>query len=330
MTEEKETTTAPKRGIRKYVPQPEQYAARYGVFTLTARDVEIIDLVYQYRHLESRHIRALIGGSEQKITRRLQGLFHNLYLARYVPREKMRLELGQGSPQIAYGLETEGLRVLKAHRQDVANGDEEPEPVNWKKDHTRRMEGMLRHKVMTSHFHCVLELALRDAAQDIALVEWDQSQNNRSYVKFQDGREFVVTPDAYFSIEAAGGIHNFYIELDRSSEDRWRIAEKYEKYWWWLQSPAYQEAHHDHKRVSVLFVSTGEQRLSNMMDVLRGVPYIHNRKTYQFDKPNDPPYGGKGWFCFCLEDDYQLEDPSTILAPIWRTVTRSNRLRGLL
>ena len=42
----------------------------------------------------------------------------------------------------------------------------------------------------------------------------------------------------------------------------------------------------------------------------------------QMEKPNTPPFGGKGLFGFCLEEEYQLEDPLSILHPIWRTVTR--------
>ncbi len=31
------------------------------------------------------------------------------------------------------------------------------------------------------------------------------------------------------------------------------------------------------------------------------------------EKPNTPPFGGKGLFGFCLEEEYQLEDPLSIL-----------------
>ena len=80
-------------GLRKFIPQPDRYAERYGRFTLTARDLAILELVYRYRYVEARHVRALVGGSDQQITRRLQGLFHNRYIGRYGRRERMRVEL---------------------------------------------------------------------------------------------------------------------------------------------------------------------------------------------------------------------------------------------
>jgi len=63
----------------------------------------------------------------------------------------------------------------------------------------------------------------------------------------------------------------------------------------------------------VLFVTTGEKRMSNMMDTLARMP-----------KPNNPPYGGRGWFRFALESDYSLTQPQTIFGNIWHTVTKED------
>ncbi len=89
------------QGLRKYAAQPDRYAQQYGNFTLTSRDYEILDLIYRYRYLEARHVRALVHGSGQQITRRLQGLFHNRYVRRYVPRLRMRADLEPGAPLLA-------------------------------------------------------------------------------------------------------------------------------------------------------------------------------------------------------------------------------------
>src|SRR5260221_10577517 len=56
------TAATRSKGLRKFIPQPDDFTERYGRFTLTARDVEILDVVHRYRYLEARHIRALVGG----------------------------------------------------------------------------------------------------------------------------------------------------------------------------------------------------------------------------------------------------------------------------
>jgi hypothetical protein len=40
-------------GLRRYAAQPDRYAERYGNFTFTARDYEILDLIYRYRYLKA-------------------------------------------------------------------------------------------------------------------------------------------------------------------------------------------------------------------------------------------------------------------------------------
>jgi hypothetical protein len=51
-------------------------------FRLQARDREIISLVHDYRLIPSGHIQQLVEGSDQRILRRLQALFHTRYLDR--------------------------------------------------------------------------------------------------------------------------------------------------------------------------------------------------------------------------------------------------------
>ena len=131
--------------LRKFIPQPDRYAERYGNFTLTGRDLEILETVYMYRYLEARHIRVLVPGSGQQITRRLQGLFHNRYLGRFLPPQRMRPDLEQGSPLIAYGLDLVGARALEAVNPDtIGSNGLERKSVTWNKAQTRRTEWFLR------------------------------------------------------------------------------------------------------------------------------------------------------------------------------------------
>jgi hypothetical protein len=306
-------------GLRKFIPQPDRYVERYGNFTLTRPDLEILDVVHRYRYLEARHIRALFGGSDQQITRRLQGLFHNGYLGRYARRERMRLELDPGAPLIAYGLETKGARALQGRSQPTTDpSTEEADLVSWKKAHTRRTEWFLEHHLMVSNFRCVFELALR-TTPGTELVTWDQGQDTWFRVTIPGERRRIarIAPDASFTVRRAGETRHFYLELDRSTEEQRRLLKKFIGYWWYCQSPVRDSTHGGRARVNVLFVTTGQRRMLNLMETLRQMP-----------KPNRAEHGGKGLFWFCVAGEYSLGEPTSLLGPIWRCTSGVNHRLG--
>jgi hypothetical protein len=308
------TTTPRSAGLRKFVPEPDRYSERYGNFTLTARDLEILDLVYRYRYLEARHIRALLDGSGQQITRRLQGLFHNKYLGRYSRRERMRLQLATGPPLIAYGLELKGARALERHFQHAANTTGSMAlPVLWRKDYTRRTEWFLEHHLMVSSFRCALEIELR-RTPDANLVKWDQSKSIwfRVEIPGAQPRFRRVAPDAYFALRVGDTTRHYFLEADRSTEEHRRLLDRFVGYWWYLQDPRFAGPHGGRPNVKVLFVTTGRARMHAMIETLRRMP-----------KPNRAEHGGKGLYRFCCEVSYDLDKGGSVLGAIWSSVKES-------
>jgi hypothetical protein len=300
-------------GLRKYAPQPERYAERYGNFTLTARDYEILDLIYRYRYLEARHVRALVRGSGQQITRRLQGLFHNQFIRRYVPRLRMRPDLDPGTPPLAYGLELRGARALQAQCARIATDTgAEPELVRWRKEYTRRTEWFLEHHLMISHFHCALELALR-GTPDIELVTWTQGKEIWFSVRIPGAKKRTarVAPDAYFALRQGAQIRYFFLEADRGTEQHKRIVEKFMGYWSYFQPHHLLGPHCGQGRVNALFLTTGAKRMRNLIDTLARTA-----------KPSQSAQG-RGVFLFADSQSVTMADAGRVLDSIWTSVSRA-------
>jgi hypothetical protein len=156
----------------------------------------------------------------------------------------------------------------------------------------------------------VLELALRETP-GVELLSWDQGQESWLRVPIPGVRaQFLrVAPDAQFSLREAGQVRHFFLEVDRSTEEHRRLLQKYLGYWWYLQSPHFHQAHPDGRRVNVLFVTTGNRRMLNMMETLRRMP-----------KPNRANHGGKGVFRFACAVECRIDSPRFILARIWQSI----------
>src|SRR5438093_6834354 len=163
---------------------------------------------------------------------------------------------------------------------------------------------------MTSDFRCNLELALRETTET-ELVTWDQGQNTWFHVTIPEQRKRVgrVAPDAYFVLRQNGQLRYFFLEIDRSTEEHRRLVDKFSGYWWYLQDPSFTEPRGGRPRVNVLFVTTGERRMRNMMQTLR-----------RMQRPNRADHGGKGlfWFHRCMS--FGCDNPLPVLGAGWNTL----------
>lgn len=323
-------TTAPEgpRQPGERLPKYKRDKKRYGPFVLTDRDRTILRIIYQYRLVQLRHVVALLGGSYRGIGNRLQGLSHHEYLERFVPRSRMQLEVG--SPKTVYGLDTAGAKEVQKILSASAGRTVLMHELAWRKSHNRRLEDFLEHRVGISTFRVLFTLGIR-TRPDLTLLEWGEGPDYRGKVPVvhQDQTEttYVVNPDGYIAVADAGRRRNFFLEIDRGSEEPRRIVEKFRKYWWYLsceESPYY-TTYENAKDIRVLVVTTDAAHMQRLMGLMPDVDPQgkgHGLQRFWFthadlyDRPGDRPAEPFG-------------DQAILLRPIWQTVRRPGEMVAL-
>jgi hypothetical protein len=170
------------------------------------------------------------------------------------------------------------------------------------------MHWFLEHQLLISTFRATLEGALNRTDSSVPLLRWSYESDLRDHVMvhYPDGRrvEHRVAPDGYFAALELNEVRNFFVEVDRGTEEHPRILAKMQSYWWYLspRSP-FHEQYENSRNTLVLFVCTTERRMEAMRKTLARV---------------DPQGRGLRQFWFTTSGDYSLGQPGSILQPIWR------------
>ena len=259
---------------------------------ITRRDLRILELVGDYRFLDTRQIRALVGGSKHNVTERLSRLFHHAYLDRPSHQRELRSE---GYRFIVYALAPKGARLLATEL-----GKNVRVSRHLAEDNRTVKRFYLAHTLMVSQFRACLTLACRERT-DIELVEWRVPERPLARVVL-GGRRVAVIPDAHFALRAEDGlIAHFFVEADRGTMSHRRFLSKLQAYWR-LRSRG--EDSGIPRAFRVLTIATSNRRMENLLTTA-----IHA----------DPRKMGSAMYCFTVESSYSLEDPQGVFGCIWRS-----------
>jgi len=243
-----------------------QRAAKVAAIRLTERDQKIIRLIHRHRFLRSNQIIALIGGSVQNLSRRLQWLFHHGYLER--PRAQLQYYERNGSQTIAYGLGNKSGSLLQLN------------PASWGEKNRAIGRIYLAHALLVSDVMVSLELACR--RHGIRLLHEDElnlpvEAPLRWRVKLRDGTKLGVIPDRVFALEypdQKGQVQRVYyfLEADRgtmpvvrrqlSQTSFYRKLLAYEATW----ANKVHQRHLGIHRFRVLTVTTSAARVKSLVD----------------------------------------------------------------
>jgi hypothetical protein len=116
-------------------------------------------------------------------------------------------------------------------------------------------------------------------------------------------------PDGFVRLEKSSCQHFLFLEADRSTMTTERFAKKLTAYWtWWKQGGSKKKHGVEHFRV--LTITPSPQRRDNLRKVATKAA---------------PVKGGSSMFWFACEKDYAVDNPESILGPIWTTAKDEQR-----
>ena len=273
-----------------------QRAAKVAAIRLTERDQKIIRIIHRHRFLRSHQIIALIGGSAQNLSRRLQRLFHHGYLER--PRAQLQYYERNGSQTIAYGLGNKSSSLLQLN------------PASWGEKNRGIGRMYLAHALLVSDVMVLLELACRQ--HGIRLLHEDElnlpvEAPLHWRVKIRDGIKLGVVPDRVFALEyldQKGQLHRVYYFLEADRDTLPVVREKLSQTSFYRKLLAYEatwtnKVHQRHlgvHRFRVLTVTTGAKRVNSLLEACLRLQR------------------GQGLFLFADESVLQKE----LLAAVWQ------------
>ena len=259
---------------------------------ITKRDLLILELVQDYRFLNTEQIHALTGGSGRNVKERLSRLYQHAYLDRPAHQRELRNE---GYRLMIYALAPKGARFIAA-----ALGRLAPISRHLGEDNRTAKRFHLAHTLMVSQFRACLTLACK-RNPDVRLVGWRVPEKSLARIRIGRFRAAVI-PDASFSLEKSGGQRaHFFLEADRGTMTQDRFLRKLQAYWHLAAKKGFADIPDAFR---VLTITNSSMRTENLRIKAKAA---------------DRQQKGSRMFCFATQDAYDLKHPEALLEHIWRT-----------
>lgn len=285
---------------------------------LQERDLKILDLIDEFRFLDSMMLYKLIklyypGSYQDAIKRRLYKLWANGYLER--PKEQVLLYLRDEQRHLVYTLAEEGTDIL------AAKLGKDREKLKWRLKQDELSYKFIEHALAISKFRTTLYLNQQE--QGFKILFWKGDGELQKKITFrietekqaalfrvkQQGEKITlnVRPDSFFGLQKNNQIRFYEVELDRGSRTVKDMALKllalYKLNQGIKERPLVLEGFPINK-FKVLILSPSELRIKHLQESLRAIAERGE---------------GLQRFLFTTIAKVDLNKPEALLEPIWQT-----------
>jgi hypothetical protein len=314
--------------------------------TITERDIDIVEAILRYRFSPTSQLVRLVGGSEDVTHRRLRRLWEKALINRWAfpgirTHSEFHYYLDSREPPdllIAHG------RIAEPHPtmlEEIRNNREKDYASAAVRGQHMQL-GFLRHSLVISRMHFMLEMACRQSGGSVSLDAWSQggplagnkvhvpkiisSRRGNDYLWQESGEteRVPVEPDALFALglsKATAGQRqaHFFYEADRGTMNTTDMLKKLRGYYHFIKKQQrHREAFGIHPIRAVLVETNTEGRARRLMEL------VHHPLLCGRDKR-----AGLFWFTIStLFTDLQsaggdqlrpqhLANPEVLFGPIW-------------
>lgn len=307
---------------------------------ITDRDLDLIEAILRYRFSPTSELVRLAGGNEDVTQRRLRKLWEWQVVNRFAfPGFRTHSEF------IYYLDRPESVDLLSQHGRVLEVHQEMLDELRMNREAAygaaaaagQHMKlGFLKHALMISRLHFMLEMSCRDSANRMSLA-WHQGaelrgskievpelvsrrvEGSNTYVWEESDKvvRLPVEPDALFTLRFGDGrISHFCFEADRGSMPLADMMKKFRAYRAFIKQEKHKHAFGVHPIRAVLIETTDERRARKLMELVESPSVLGNGRQ-----------SGLFWFVIsplfvspkeCGAVTY-VDHPGIVLGPVWAT-----------
>jgi Replication-relaxation len=277
-----------------------------GLPVITDRDLDLLAAILRYRFSPASELVRLVGGNERVTLRRLTNLWKAHLVNRFafpgIPPSEFHYYLDNRAA-LDLLAERRNLRVLEPMLAELKNNrDKDYASAAVRGQHMQL--GFLKHALMISRFHFMLEQACRASSGQVQLEGWRQGgelagqkvelprvtavrqEGSNEYVwqRYEDTVLVPVEPDALFTLRlpvrqagfpplpfgpAASRLVHFCYEADRGTMVATDMLKKMRGYYHFIKrQQLHRQAWDVHPIRAVLIETTDEDRGNKLMELV--------------------------------------------------------------
>jgi hypothetical protein len=352
----------PQQRLKKFSRDP-NYTSRFANRQITERALNIIAIIERYRVIPTPLLLRLVAGDPRNAADHLQHLYQKRLVNRFCffgptgrPLEfnyfldnpdalHLLIDAGRADPDTVDFEQVKRNRekwtpILESRaadvgREDLSTGDQDQPP----EEPSEGQRLFLKHELMISRFHGMLEMATRASEGRVKLLAWHQGPilyhsieapkviyRDNDWHKQEGDERIPHRPDALFTIHVVGHEEprHFFYEADRRTTNTTRMIKKLRGHFYYIAKARQHRDDYGIQRIRAVLTETLDTKWAEALRIAAQHPVVSGPKPSElfwftsaefFTKQIEKAIGPNAKTIRRVP--YYLENPDVIFRPLW-------------